>query len=188
MRIIIDGCDKSGKSTLIEALKNQIPSLVGLKLLTKPRDNSKESEQYIKLMYAKMAEMTRDQSCHYLFDRFYPSQMVYSFKRGHDDLENGWYWDFEKQLAKTPSLYILLDVDEKLLATRFASENEDYALPEDIKTIKERYVKHFDQCQLNKLKIDPTDRLDETVAEIIAAMEDILEVKTTDYSKSNGAK
>lgn len=183
MRIIIDGCDKSGKSTLIEALKNQIPSLVGLKLLTKPKDSSEDSQAYIKQMYMHMADMTRNQSAHYLFDRFYPSQMVYSFKRDHDDMENGWYWAFEKELAKTPSLYILLDVEEGLLAKRFASEGEDYALPEDIKTIKERYLTHFDQCQLNKLKVDPTDKLDETVAQIKEVIEDILAPKVKNYSE-----
>lgn len=188
MRIIIDGCDKSGKSTLIEALKNEIPSLIGLKLLTKPKDASDKSKQYIQQMYIHMADMTRNQQAHYLFDRFYPSQMVYSFKRGHDDLENGWFWGFEKELAKTPSLYILLDVDEKLLAKRFVSEGEDYALPEDIKTIKDRYLTHYDRCQLNKMKVDPTDRLAETVAEIKAVLEDILEVKTIDYSKPKGEK
>ena len=58
MRIIIDGCDKSGKSTLIEALKNEIPSLIGLKLLTKPKDDSEKSKQYIQQMYIHMADMT----------------------------------------------------------------------------------------------------------------------------------
>lgn len=183
MRIIIDGCDKSGKSTLLEALKNEIPSLVGLKLLTKPKDHSEKSAQYIMKMYMHMAEMTRNQSAHYLFDRFYPSQMVYSFKRGGDDLENGWYWGFEKELSRTPNLYILLDVDEKILAHRFETDGEDYALPEDIKTIKERYNTHYERCQLNKLKVDPTDRLEETVAQIKEVIDDILKIKTVDYSK-----
>lgn len=184
MRIILDGVDKSGKSTLIEALKNEIPSLIGLKLLTKPKDSSEKSQAYIKQMYMHMADMTRNQSAHYLFDRFYPSQMVYSYKRDHDDLENGWYWAFEKELAKTPNLYILLDVDPDLLAKRFTSEGEDYALPEDIKILKERYNKHFELCQLNKVKLDPTDRLEETVAEIKKICEDVLTVKNQDYTEA----
>ena len=183
MRIILEGLDKSGKSTLVEALKNQIPSLVGLKLLTKPKDGGEESQQYIKQMYMHMAEMTRNQSAHYLFDRFYPSQMVYSFKREHDDLENGWFWQFEQELAKTPNLYILLDVDEKLLAQRFETDGEDYALPEDIKKIKERYLTHFEQCQLNKVKLDPTDKLEETVARIKEICEDVLTVKNQNYTE-----
>src|SRR5690606_34121403 len=114
---------------------NEIPNLIGLKLLTKPKDGSEESKQYIKMMYAKMAEMTRDSSNHYLFDRFYPSQMVYSFKRGGNDLQDGWFWKFEQELAKTPSLYVLLDVDKKLLIERFKKDGEDYAKPEEIDRI-----------------------------------------------------
>ena len=183
MRIIIEGCDKSGKSTLIEALKNKIPSMIGLKLLTKPKDGSEESQKYIKQMYMHMADMTRSQAAHYLFDRFYPSQMVYSFKRKHDDMEDPFYWGFEKELAKTPSLYILLDVREDLLAARFESEGETYALPEDIKKIKARYLDHYDKCQLNKYKVDPTDNLEATVEEILAIIKEILTVKTTDFSQ-----
>lgn len=183
MRIIIEGCDKSGKSTLIEALKNQVPSLIGLKLLTKPKDGSDESKQYIKAMYMHMAEMTRSQSAHYLFDRFYPSQMVYSFKRNHDDMEDPFFWGFEKELAKTPNLYILLDVREDLLAQRFESDGETYALPKDIKVIKQRYLDHYEKCQLNKFKVDPTDNLEATVEEIKAVINEILAVKNVDFSK-----
>ena len=183
MRIIIEGCDKSGKSTLIEALKNKIPSLIELKLLTKPKDGSDESLKYIKQMYMHMADMTRSQAAHYLFDRFYPSQMVYSFKRKHDDMEDPFYWGFEKELAKTPSLYILLDVREDLLAQRFVTDGETYALPEDIKKIKDRYLDHYEKCQLNKFKIDPTDNLDGAVQEILSVIEEILTVKTIDFSK-----
>lgn len=185
MRIIIDGCDKSGKSTLIEALKNEIPSLIGLKLLTKPKDGSEESKQYIKLMYAKMAEMTRDQSCHYLFDRWYPSQMVYSFKRGQNDLQDGWFWKFEQEIAKTPNLYVLLDVDKKLLLERFKTDGEDYAKPEEIDRIQKRYRKHFNQCQLNKLALDPTDNIEDAVQQIKNAMEDIMKPQARDFTAGN---
>lgn len=187
MRIIIEGCDKSGKSTLIEALKNQIPSLISLKLLTKPKDNSDKSKQYIKAMYMHMAEMTRNQAAHYLFDRFYPSQMVYSFKRDHDDMEDPFFWTFEKELAKTPNLYILLDVDPKVVAKRFKTDKETYATVGEIKKIQDRYLQHYDKCQLNKYKVDPTNNLEATVEEIKAIIADILKVKTIDYSKPKGA-
>ncbi len=183
MRIIIEGCDKSGKSTLIEALKNQIPSLIELKLLTKPKDNGEESKKYIRAMYMHMAEMTRSQSAHYLFDRYYPSQMVYSFKRKHEEMEDPFFWGFEKELAKTPNLYILLDVREDLLARRFETDGETYALPKDIQKIKQRYLDHYEKCQLNKYKVDPTDCLEQTVEEIKAIIADILTVKAVDYSK-----
>lgn len=182
MRIIIDGCDKSGKSTLIEALKNEIPSLIGMKLLTKPWDNSDLSKQYIKKMYIRMADMTRDQSAHYLFDRWYPSEMVYSFKRGYNSMQDPFFWDFEKELRKTPNLYILLNVDKKLIAKRFETDGEDFAKVTEIDRIQKRYLKHFKLCQLNKIMVDPTDNLEETVKLIKETIADILEVKTIDYT------
>lgn len=185
MRIIIDGCDKSGKSTLIEALKNQIPSLIGLKLLTKPSDNSEMSKQYVKMMYAKMADMTRDQGAHYLFDRWYPSEMVYSFKRGYNAIQDGWFYKFEQELAKTPSLYILVEAPKKTIAERFKADGEDFAKVEEIDRIQKRYRKQYDKCQLNKMIIDTTDNLDTAVEQIKAVIEQILTVQTHDFTAEN---
>ena len=182
MRIIIEGCDKSGKSTLIEALKNEIPSLIGLKLLTKPKDKSEASQTYIKQMYIHMADMTRDQKAHYLFDRYYPSQMVYSFKRDHDDMKDLWFASFEKELRKTPNLYVLLNVDRKLLLERFKKDGEDYAKPEEIDRIQKRYLKQFKNSTLNKMMVDPTDNLPATVQKIKDAMAEILNPKTVDFT------
>ena len=182
MRIIIEGCDKAGKSSLIHALKNEIPSLLGIKLLSVPRDNKPESKRYIQMAYAKMAELSRDQSFHYVFDRFYPSQMVYSFKRDANDMEDGWFWKFEQELAKTPSLYVYLDVPKDVLKKRFKTEKEDYVDIADINRIVKRYEKHFDQCQLNKIKIDPTDDMKGAVEKIKKAIDDILDYKTVDYT------
>ena len=185
MRLIIEGCDKSGKSSLINALKNEIPSLIGIKLLSVPRDNKPETRHYIQVAYAKMADMSRDQSFHYVFDRFYPSQMVYSFKRDANDMEDGWFWKFEQELSKTPSLYIYLDVPKDVLKKRFKTEKEDYVGIEDINRITRRYEKHFEQCQLNKIALDPTNDMKGAVEKIKKVIEDILDFKTTDYTDSN---
>ena len=182
MRIIIEGCDKSGKSTLVEALKNEIPSLIGLKLLTKPRDNSDTSKAYIKKMYVKMAQMTMDPGAHYLFDRWYPSEMVYSFKRKYEAMNDPWFWSFEKELRNSPVLYVLLDVDRKLVTERFKKDNEQFAKADEIIRIQKRYRKHFAQCQLNKLVIDPTDNLDGAIQQIREAMDAILNPKMVDFS------
>ena len=183
MRIIIEGCDKSGKSTLIEALKNQIPSMVGLKLLSKPADGTDRSKQYIKQMYIHMADMSRNQTAHYLFDRWYPSQMVYSFKRKHDDLDDPWFMQFEQELSKTPNLYILLDVDPDLIEKRFDEDQEKFAKKNEINKIKQRYAKHYKMCQLNKMIIDPTDRLDEAVDQIKKACDVILNPQPKDFTE-----
>lgn len=182
MRLIIDGCDKSGKTTLIEALKNEIPSLVGLKLLTKPKDGSQTSQKYIKAMYMHMAEMTRDQKAHYLFDRYYPSEMVYSFKRNYDAMKDPWFWAFEKELVKTPNLYILLHVDSEVIKGRFIKNNETFARADEIKRIQTRYLKHFKQSQLNKIIIDPTDDLEGAIKKIKASMDFILKPKAKDFT------
>lgn len=183
MRIIIDGCDKSGKTTLIEGLKNELPNLIGLKLLTKPKDGTEQSRQYVKMMYAKMAELTRDQGLNFLFDRWYPSEMAYSFKRGYNAIQDGWFWKFEQEIRKTPHLYILLEADKKLIAQRFKSDGETFAKPEDIDRIQKRYRKHFDRCQLNKMVIDPTDRLPEAIQEIINAIKIATSVQTYNFTE-----
>ena len=182
MRIIIDGVDKSGKSTLIEALKNKIPNAIMVKLLSKPKDKE-TGPTYIKTMYAKMAELTRDVNTNFVFDRWYPSEMVYSFKRGYDALEDGWFYKMENELRKTDGFYILVEADPALVAKRFKTAKEDFAKVEEIEKLQERYREHYKNCQLHKIKVDTTNSLDAVVQQILDAIEEIKKPKTIDFSE-----
>ena len=86
MRLIIEGVDKSGKSTLIETLKNKFPKAVQLKLMTKPYDSSQEETEKLFEVYTTMKEMTDKKDYVYIFDRYFQSELVYSYIRGNDRL------------------------------------------------------------------------------------------------------
>lgn len=184
MRIIIDGCDKSGKSTLIEALKNKLPNLLSIKLLTKPTDDSDESKEYIKAMYSKMGQLTLPRDINFVFDRFYPSELAYSFKRGYEADEDPFFAILEAELQKAPNLYIMLEAPADVVAARFKSDGETFAKVEEIEKIQARYRAHYDRCILNKIAVDTTDRLDIAVAEILDAVKkcEKVQVLTTDFS------
>lgn len=184
MRIIIEGVDKSGKSTLINALKNKVPRAVLLKLWTKPEGNQQEATAYIRRMYMNMAQMTVDLNNNYIFDRWYPSEMVYSFKRGYDSLKDGWFYELEKEIVKTRPLYILVEADPDLIRKRMAEDKEDFAKPEEVEKLQERYREHFKYCQLNKMVVNTTDDLDATVEHILSVIEETKDIKTQDFTKA----
>lgn len=166
MNIIIEGCDKSGKSTIIEALKNKVPGMVSVKLMTKPRTKEEADREYIQDVYKKMRSISRTTNLPVLFDRFYLSEVVYSFKRGYEAMDDPFFKEFDRSL-KEDTILVLLEVDPELIAKRFKKDREDFAKEEEIELIQKRYRTVFEQSELPKIKIDPTDRLEEAVEEIM---------------------
>ena len=157
MRLIIEGCDKSGKSTLIEHLKNIFPKAVQLKLMTKPKDNSDEETQKLFDTYMQMYEMTNNDDYVFIFDRYYLSELVYSYIRGNDRLEteNGKeYFDNLEENLKENSLIVLLEHPAEKVAERFNTCKEDFVKPEDIKKIQDRYREVINNSKLNSIIID----------------------------------
>jgi thymidylate kinase len=161
MRIIIEGVDKSGKSTIIENMKNRFEYGIAIKNMIKPRDNSPEETKRICEIYEDIEIMSQNIDPNHVFilDRYYQSEIVYSILRGNDRLVDpnfkNWVRDMESAIRHN-TLLVLLETDAEIVADRFKKCNEDFVKEDQIKMLQERYNKVFEMSTLPKIKLDTT--------------------------------
>lgn len=172
MIVIIDGCDKAGKSTVIEKLKNKVDHGLMLKNLDKPKDGTNSSQLTIKDHYEEMAVLMKSNPYFiYVLDRWYPTELVYSsIKRGYDSFGDKFYKQFDRKMAKEPNLYVWIDADPNLIKKRFISDGEDFAKAEEVDKIRERYQFFFDKTSLNKTRVDTTNDLEGAINFIVSCI------------------
>ena len=160
MRLIIEGVDKSGKSTLIETLKNKFPKAVQLKLMTKPYDSSQEETEKLFEVYTTMKEMTDKKDYVYIFDRYFQSELVYSYIRGNDRLANKegkeFFENLENELERN-TLVVLLEHPAKEVAKRFKKCKEDFVKEEDIEKLQKRYREVVENSKLPYIVLDTVE-------------------------------
>lgn len=160
MRIVIEGVDKSGKSTLIEHLKNVFPKSISLKLMCKPKDSSPEESQKLFDTYTKMEEISKDPEYTFIFDRYFQSELVYSYIRGNDRLETEvgkTFFDYLQGQLKPNTLVVLLEHPAKEVAKRFKECGEDFAKIEDIEKLQKRYREVITNSRLKYIIIDTVE-------------------------------
>ena len=158
--IIIEGIDKSGKSTLADKLLKSIKNSVHIKANIRPYNNTKEESQKIKEYYESILELLnnkffKDKTL--IVDRFYPSQLVYSIKRGNDNFNDKWYEEFENKIIKFNHLLIYCYISDNILHKRFLRDKEEYLKIKDIKLILNRYNYFVTITKLNKILINTLD-------------------------------
>ena len=159
-----------GKSTLIEKLKNIFPKAISLKLMSKPKNKSQEESQKLFDTYSKMLEISEDKEFTFIFDRYYQSELVYSYLRGNDRLETEEGKEFFNNLEeklKDDTLVVLLEHPAEKVAERFNKCNEDFVKPEEIEKIQSRYVDVIENSKLSHVKIDTVELGLDTSVEII---------------------
>jgi len=146
--IILEGVDKTGKTTLAEKL---LKAKTGTILIKQNRKDLKK----IKDAFMNMAILLRDLpgDAPIILDRFYPSQMVYSILRGEESMTDVFYHVLENDLVNHPTLkfeIIYCTADDDTIRRRFKKEKEEYVKEDQIKLLKSRY-EHF--IKRTKLKV-----------------------------------
>lgn len=163
-RIIIEAPDLAGKTTIIEGLKNRIPAAVQIKLWTKPKDGSPESLAYIYGMYDKMFKATKDTEINWIFDRYIYSQMVYSYKRDHDDMKSEELSLLDIKLEKERALYVYVDTPLELLKERLILRGDEHITEDDLEILQKRYEQVWERTNIsNRIRV-PGDDLEKAIA------------------------
>lgn len=174
MRIIVEGVDKSGKSTIIEKMKNRFEYGIAIKNMIKPRDNSPEETKRICKIYEDIEIMSQniDPNQVFILDRYYQSEIVYSILRGNDRLVDpnfkNWVRDMESAIRHN-TLFVLVETDAETVAERFKKCNEDFVKEDQIKMLQDRYNQVFETSTLPKIKLDTTKLGIEKSLELIEA-------------------
>ncbi len=152
MKVIVEGVDLAGKTTFLEKLSKRMNEGCILKNALKPRaegDTAKLKQQYEDLL--AMAEAQPEMLV--FFDRFYPSQLVYSVLRGHDDMSDAWYSEFETTSFQTRSCLIMIYEDDGELTRRYRLRGDEHVSEEQMLTLSKRYDIFFENCTLPKVKL-----------------------------------
>ena len=154
--IILDGMDKTGKSYFSASLLKKLKNSILIKGNMRPFDNSEKEKRKIKKYYESILEIAKlpfYQDKIIIVERFFPSQICYSIKRGSDDFSDKWFERFEKRILKLNHLYIQCFAEKDLILRRFITDKEEYLSQSDIEIIWNRYEKFYDQTKMNKIKI-----------------------------------
>ena len=156
MYAIVEGVDLSGKTTFLERLAKRMNEGVILKNALKPKngiDTQKLKNQYVELI--RMAQLSPEMLV--FFDRYFPSQVVYSILRGHDDFTDRWYEEFELTYFADRGCMILVYETEEALTQRYNDRGDEHVDLKQILMLNERYEQYFERCKIPKIRIQSTD-------------------------------
>ena len=165
MNIIVEGCDKAGKSTICNDIRDALLPVVPVtfKLTQKPDKDSFFSQQMVVKIYVEIFGQTFhewNKEHIFLFDRSYPSELVYSIKRGYEAMENEDLKALDLRLGdRKDTLLIYCEVDAETLKKRFKSDKEEYLTEAEIERTLARYENFLKMTYLPFIRINSlTDR------------------------------
>lgn len=166
MIFIIEGPDKSGKSTLETAISKKFPGIM-LKITDRPIDSSEKEREKIKNYYSQVMKFieTYDHR-NIILDRFYPSELCYSIKRGYEAMEDKFFKELEDKIRQHDHLLIFCNPGKEIISKRITEEPDEYVSQKENETILERYAVFFKQTSLNKIVVDTSKSTEETIKEI----------------------
>lgn len=168
--IIFEGVDCSGKSTLLNSFSKKLGKGVMIKNLVKPRHKDED----VKSQYQDIINMIdRSDIDYFVFDRYYPSQAVYSYLRGNDEIDDHWYTNFELVLLKKFNVvFVLVDEDLDIIEERMQRRGDDYVTINMLQNLKKRYEHFFvTSCIRKKIKVKSTDDHEENITMILEKMQ-----------------
>jgi thymidylate kinase len=154
MLIIIEGVDKTGKTTLTEYLLKKLPKAYMIKYGDRPKDGSYLEREKVRLAHWKMLDVYNYsfKDCVLILDRFFPSEIVYSHKRGYDASKDKEYIEMKNLIEKAGDvIFIHCKTDPEQIAKKFLEDGEDYAKVDEIKQLISRYDEYLGS--INSIKI-----------------------------------
>jgi hypothetical protein len=130
MIVIVEGCDKAGKTTLAQTLAARVD------LIYYHATISLETN-----LFEKYVDIIRSINRPTIADRFYPSELVYGpLIRGHSRLSISQFRNLNKMIQIQGGCFIYCFANRSIITDRFTSEEEDYLpislIPETLRNYK----------------------------------------------------
>lgn len=172
MNIVIEGIDKAGKSTICNDIRESLAPLIPVtfKLTKKPYDDKMFTQQMIARLYRELIGQTQhewNKDLIFLFDRCYPSEMVYSYKRGYEAMQSEEYLTLDHQLAdEQKTLLVYCEATPEVIKARFKKDKEEYAKDSEVERILERYEQFLKWTSLSYIRINSQTERGENIATV----------------------
>jgi thymidylate kinase len=177
MLIIVEGMDKTGKSTLCNYLMKKLPEAYLIKNGVKPLDASLEERAKIKKAYDSIFKAYNmafsDQIL--IVDRFVISELVYSYKRGYDAKKDTDIMEFVKFIEdmENNAAIVYCTAPAEVIEQKFIDDKEDYTKIEEIVPLMKKYDEALSLFKnTTKLYYDYTKMKMETIAKQIWSMKE----------------
>jgi thymidylate kinase len=155
--LIIEGPDLSGKSYAIEKIGKSFKRGMIIKNLYKPTKypDSEIYTQYYRIWKLnELLVLMQGKRSFLILDRFFPSQAVYSYMRGQDEMFSDEIKELDKQCADDGFILVYLDTPLEKLETRFDERGDEHIKKEDLYALKARYDTFFEISKMHKVRID----------------------------------
>ena len=169
MIYIVEGIDKSGKSTVILDLVSALPGVpVVFKLKNKPTSGSTDERRKVALAYDELFEQAKKNHINtpIIFDRAYPSELVYSqINRGYDAFYEVDWWRLDEEL-KEIARFIYCSAPNDVLLERFKQHNETDLTENQFGQVLARYDMFLEKTNLKVLRLDTTMSREENLERI----------------------
>lgn len=161
MLIILEGIDCSGKDWLADRLLKAIPNCFSLKHGMRPKNKAERDMTSIQASYNIMLktyiEVIDMEGGNCLFNRFYPSELVYSGAMRNYDAFLPPYSDFynnlERRVCQIPHFLVYVDASEEVITERMVARGDEHITIKDISKLAGRYTKFLNQTQLNTIRV-----------------------------------
>jgi len=161
MILIIEGSDLSGKTYAIEKIAKHFNSGFVLKNAYKPkeaRDSGKIYAQYYSIIdVVDLYRMSRKNDL-VILDRFFPSQAVYSYLRGKDEMYDSCVKKLDDECAASGWKYLYLDTPLKVLNERYDIRGDEHIKKEMLTKLKHRYDEFYQRTVMVKCKINTLEK------------------------------
>ena len=169
---VFEGMDNSGKSTLIKEMKKMLPGLYLKIPIPNPVNLTKEEVIFKYDTLLKVMQENPEQI--YYIDRFYTSEICYSYKRKYTPSLRYLKY-FVDSIKSFPHLYIYCCPPKETILERLKEEGDNFMKKSDVNRLFKKYDKLYDNLPLNKIKIDTSQSIQACLKEIFAAYRDIKE-------------
>lgn len=163
MIIMVDGIDKSGKTTFIKTMVNEFLSkkrrfngILVWKNNFKPSSNSEKERNEVRNIYLKASKLFCSNAFKNILvvtDRNFMSEMVYSIKRGYDAMNDPELLKVEKFYEKNNAIYVWVNTGKKFFERKMSDQGDDYIKKLDYGVINKRYKLFFDTTNLKKVQV-----------------------------------
>lgn len=159
MILLFEGCDKAGKSTLLNDFCNylidkSIPFDV-FKNKIKPDGKKELSIGRTMGIYLGAYQLASQNNGITLFDRSHLTEIVYSSRRGYEALDYFEWLSFEEK--QKDMLLVYVSAPEGVLKKRFKEDDEDYISEDEIRTILNRFEIYLKTTKLPTLTLSSID-------------------------------
>lgn len=166
MVIVVEGVDKSGKSTLVETIAKSFPGIM-IKITDKPKNSDKIERAKIITHYSRIMDLIeRNPNVNIILDRFFPSELCYSIKRGYEAKEDKFFDWVQDWFRERDHLFIFCHPGESVIEKRITDVPDDYVTKDENLMILKRYEDFFRNAKLNSLRVNTNVETQKIVEEI----------------------